>query len=714
MTISAHPAPRHASFTAALFLAFGAAGSSPLAAQTTLRILPGEATVVAVGQRFDIRVEATGSDPAGAPPRGLRVEIDGRDVTSLNILDPGVGGEAGAGGTGSSRPEVPERHRASAAPSHTTNFLVRERSFDVPGPHTITARTADGAEATATVMVEAWQESQTPGGATPPNGARLPRVRNVILLLGDGMGIAARTAARVVSRGLTDGKANGLLSMDRMEATGLVMTSSLNSVITDSAPGMSALSTGSKGNNNQVGVYPDNTIEDAFDNPRIEYIGEFLRRMRGDGFNVGLVTTADVADATPAGNAVHSANRSALPQIARQYLAERETNGVSVLLGGGSRHFTRAAPEGSPHATLLESFVAAGYEHLTTASDVAALMSSGTAPPARLLGLFHPTHMNVAFDKLGQGRYSDELADSANADRRDQPMLDDLARLALASLSAHSPDGFYLMIEGASIDKQAHAADADRAIWDTIEFDRAVGVALEFAERTNTDDDPDNETLVIVASDHETGGLSLVAVGNERYDPAVVGTASRDYAAVYRFDAAQTLNFFTNYPVDDEGFPRPVAQTSGRLGGGSRPLRELDLESYGHAPGGLCRHRRPSDRRRQSAPRRAGGECRQPHRRGGGNSRISRAGRDREWSTRVSRFRRMPRRHGRHAAGAERAHRERRADLGQRSGGDSVHRHLRQHRGLHQDAARRGRQLEHHPEAPSLTERRGTGALEGC
>ena len=555
MTISAHPAPRHASFTAALFLAFGAAGSSPLAAQTTLRILPGEATVVAVGQRFDIRVEATGSDPAGAPPRGLRVEIDGRDVTSLNILDPGVGGEAGAGGTGSSRPEVPERHRASAAPSHTTNFLVRERSFDVPGPHTITARTADGAEATATVMVEAWQESQTPGGATPPNGARLPRVRNVILLLGDGMGIAARTAARVVSRGLTDGKANGLLSMDRMEATGLVMTSSLNSVITDSAPGMSALSTGSKGNNNQVGVYPDNTIEDAFDNPRIEYIGEFLRRMRGDGFNVGLVTTADVADATPAGNAVHSANRSALPQIARQYLAERETNGVSVLLGGGSRHFTRAAPEGSPHATLLESFVAAGYEHLTTASEVAALMSSGTAPPARLLGLFHPTHMNVAFDKLGQGRYSDELADSANADRRDQPMLDDLARLALASLSAHSPDGFYLMIEGASIDKQAHAADADRAIWDTIEFDRAVGVALEFAERTNTDDDPDNETLVIVASDHETGGLSLVAVGNERYDPAVVGTASRDYAAVYRFDAAQTLNFFTNYPVDDEGFP---------------------------------------------------------------------------------------------------------------------------------------------------------------
>lgn len=555
MTTSTHPPRLLSAGRAALALALVALGPRPSAAQTTLRILPGDRTTLAVGQRFDLRVEATGANPAGDPPSGLVVEIDGRDVTSLNILDPGVGGERGAGGTGSTGPEIPADMRASEAPSHTTNFLVRERSFDVPGPHTITARTADGAEATATLIVEAWQESPNTAGARPADGVALPRVRNVILLLGDGMGLASRTAARIVSRGLTDGKSNGLLSMDRMEATGLVMTSSLNSVITDSAPGMSALSTGSKGNNNQVGVYPDNTIDDPFDNPRIEYIGEFLRRLRGDGFNVGLVTTADVADATPAGNAAHSANRSALPQIARQYFAERETNGVSVLLGGGSRHFTRAAPEGSPHATLLESFVAAGYEHLTTASEVAALLSSGTAPPAQILGLFHPSHMNVAFDKLGQGRYSDELADSANADRRDQPMLDDLARLALASLSAHSPDGFYLMIEGASIDKQAHAADADRAIWDTIEFDRAVGVALEFAERTNTDDDPDNETLVIVASDHETGGLSLVAVGNERYDPAVVGAASRDYAAVYRFDPAQTLDFFTNYPVDDEGFP---------------------------------------------------------------------------------------------------------------------------------------------------------------
>jgi alkaline phosphatase len=111
------------------------------------------------------------------------------------------------------------------------------------------------------------------------------------------------------------------------------------------------------------------------------------------------------------------------------------------------------------------------------------------------------------------------------------------------------------MVEGASIDKQAHAVDAERTIWDTIEFDHAVAVALEFAERTNTDDDPDNETLVLVAADHETGGLALVAVGNERYAPKALGRAVRDYAAVFRFQTEQLLDFFPNYDIAADGFP---------------------------------------------------------------------------------------------------------------------------------------------------------------
>jgi alkaline phosphatase len=80
-------------------------------------------------------------------------------------------------------------------------------------------------------------------------------------------------------------------------------------------------------------------------------------------------------------------------------------------------------------------------------------------------------------------------------------------------------------------------------------------VALEFARGTNTDADPANDTLVLVTADHESGGLGIIGVGNERYAPSVVGKSVRDYAATFRFIPAQTLNFFTNYTVDAKGFP---------------------------------------------------------------------------------------------------------------------------------------------------------------
>ncbi len=503
--------------------------------------MPPDGGVLAAGQRVDVRVEATAE--GAEPPRGLTVSINGKDVTGLNILAAGAGGERGAGGTGTDGSVRPV-HRAGAAPPNTTNYLMRDFGVAVAGPLVIEARTADGARATVRLTVAAWQARGPAASA-----------RNVILLLGDGMGIANRTAARLVSRGLHNGKANGRLAMDTLDVTGLVMTPSLNSAITDSSPGMAAYSTGQKNANQQSGVFPDNT-PDAFDNPRMEYIGELLKRTRGRGFNVGIVTTADVTDSTPAANAVHTSDRFAGSGIADRFLDEREVNGVSVLLGGGAKHFMPkdAGGERTDSRRLADEFERAGYSRIGNAHDVARL-STAAAPPARILGLFHATHLPVAFDKVGAGRYSDELARPANAPYRDTPMLEDLARLALRSLSAHSPSGFYLMVEGASIDKRAHALDAERMIWDVIEFDRAVQVALDFARRTNTDRDPANDTLVIVAADHETGGLGIVGVGNERYAPDVLGKAVRDYAAVFRFVPEQELNFFPNYQVDERGFP---------------------------------------------------------------------------------------------------------------------------------------------------------------
>ena len=516
-------------------------GGVPASAATRIRIMPPDGGVLAAGQRLDVRVEATSDD--AAPPRGLTVSINGKDVTRLNILAVGADGERGAGGTGTDA-TVRRVHRAGAAPANTTNFLLRDFSAAIPGVLLIEARTADGVRASVRLTVERWQARGPAASA-----------RNVILLLGDGMGIAHRTAARLVSRGLHNGKAAGRLAMDTLDVTGLVMTASLNSAITDSSPGMAAYSTGQKNNNNQQGVFPDNTAE-GFDNPRIEYIGELLRRTRGPGFNVGIVTTADVTDSTPAANAVHTSDRYAGSGIADRFLDERDVNAVSVLLGGGARYFMPkdAGGERSDTRRLAEEFERAGYARIGNASDVARLAALAK-PPARILGLFHASHMPVAFDKVGAARYSDELATPANARYRDSPMLEDLTSLALHSLSAHSPGGFYLMVEGASIDKRAHAVDAERTVWDVIEFDRAVQVALDFARRTNSDRNPSNDTLVIVTADHETGGLGIIGVGNEQYAPQVRGTAVRDYAAVFRFVPDQKLNFFPNYQVDARGFP---------------------------------------------------------------------------------------------------------------------------------------------------------------
>ena len=183
------------------------------------------------------------------------------------------------------------------------------------------------------------------------------------------MGIAHRTAARLVSRGLHNGKANGRLAMDTLDVTGMVMTPSLNAAITDSSPGMAAYSTGQKNSNNQEGVFPDNT-PDAFDNPRIEYIGELLTRTRGPGFNVGIVTTADVTDSTPAANAVHTSDRYAGIGHRRSLLRRARASTASACSSAAARATScRRAPGGerTDSRRLADEFERAGYARIANA-----------------------------------------------------------------------------------------------------------------------------------------------------------------------------------------------------------------------------------------------------------------------------------------------------------------------------------------------------------
>ncbi len=154
------------------------------------------------------------------------------------------------------------------------------------------------------------------------------RAKNVILLIGDGMGIASRTAARILSKGYTRGKANGTLAMDRLPFNGFLMTSSLNSLITDSAPGAHNYSTGNKTNNGMEGVFPDNTTAED-DNPRIEDLSEWLTRNFGKV--TGVVSDAFITDATPAAFLAHTQNRGNGTMIASQYIdnaAQFESQGA--------------------------------------------------------------------------------------------------------------------------------------------------------------------------------------------------------------------------------------------------------------------------------------------------------------------------------------------------------------------------------------------------
>jgi alkaline phosphatase len=402
--------------------------------------------------------------------------------------------------------------------------IVSLRAFSLakPGLHEfqVQATQSDGqvVKATGNLEIVSWQL----GGQ---------KVKNIIIMLGDGMGAAQRTAARIVSQGYAQGKAKSGLAMDTFPISGQIKTASLNSLVTDSAPGMSAYVLGNKNNNNEEGVFPDDTI-DPFDNPRIEYLSEYLSRTQGKA--LGVVTTSDVFDATPAANAVHTSNRGAGTGIVDQYLDDRKLTGLSVLMGGGRKWFLPANVPGSARSNgndyafstsdghtseivkrwgaapgqldkdrdLIADFQNAGFKY---AADLNGLNSIDTRSTDKLLGLFAYSNMNVALDKIDGRRNQSKGIKGRVVDDfgfPDQPMLEEMTSKALEVLQKNKK-GFVLMVEGASIDKQAHNMDTERWILDTIEFDRAIKVAQEFAQK-------DGQTLVIVTADHECSGVALI------------------------------------------------------------------------------------------------------------------------------------------------------------------------------------------------------------
>lgn len=321
-------------------------------------------------------------------------------------------------------------------------------------------RRAVGVLLVAAVLALVASAVQLPGSAAT---AERNRARNVILLIGDGMGYAQMTLARLYK--------GEPLAMDEPGIAGWISTAAADSLVTDSAAAGTALATGYKVKNDVVGITPDGAKPTTI-----------LEAARAHGKAVGLVTTTRITHATPAAFAAHIENRDLENEIAAQLLDNR----VDVLLGGGRRHFVPQSAGGkrTDGRNLLSEAARLGYTVITDAHGVQSI-----TPGMRVVGLLADSDLSYEIDRA----------------ETDQPSLAELTRAAVRALSADR-DGFFLMVEGGKIDHACHSNDPATAVRDTLAFDEAVAVALQFARQH-----PD--TLVVVTADHETGGMSLGANG---------------------------------------------------------------------------------------------------------------------------------------------------------------------------------------------------------
>lgn len=280
------------------------------------------------------------------------------------------------------------------------------------------------------------------------------KVRNLIFLIGDGMGLTQVSLLQLE-------KGDTLTAFDRAEGVALIRTRSANSRVTDSAAAATTLASGTKTANGMVGIDPEGRP-----------LQSMMARARQAGMAVGIAVTCGLQHATPAAFYAHVPDRNDTLSITRDLLA----SGVDVLFGGGRKSLAEECPEGGNY---LDAFRRRGYfvadsfagVDTMTCGRVLCSVTDGPLPAAPGRGDFLPRATRCALRIL-----------SGEAARRDR--------------------GFLLMVEGSQIDWAGHANDAAWMQAELRDFDRTVATAMEYADRTPG-------TLVVVTADHETGGLSI-------------------------------------------------------------------------------------------------------------------------------------------------------------------------------------------------------------
>ncbi|MEZ4918884.1 MAG: alkaline phosphatase [Saprospiraceae bacterium] len=290
-----------------------------------------------------------------------------------------------------------------------------------------------------------------PGGWSPRHAVEHPR--NVILLIGDGMGLSQ------ISAGFYANKQT--LNLQRMQVTGLQKTHAYGSLITDSAAAGTAMACGCKTRNKYLGV-----------NHKKQRCTSIFESAQKKGLATGLVVTSSITHATPAAFYAHIDNRYTMEEIAAQF-AKQPTD---CFIGGGMKYFSTR----SDGRNLLDTLQSKGW-NIQSYKDKK--LKDLNPAPASPFGWFSAWEepgsisKNEAYLKLGTEK-------------------------AIEFLAQKSKTGFICMVEGSQIDWACHQNQANQAIKELIEFDQTLGAVLDFAER-------DGNTLVLVTADHETGGMAL-------------------------------------------------------------------------------------------------------------------------------------------------------------------------------------------------------------
>ncbi|MBS4913903.1 MAG: alkaline phosphatase [Veillonella sp.] len=394
------------------------------------------------------------------------------------------------------------------------SYRIDDAAFTAVGPKAVKVLASDGTNTyTRTVNYEVVNE------------VAQKKAKNVILFVGDGMSLQAKEMARILSKGLSDGKFNDVLNMEKMPNMALITTSGYDSIVTDSANSASAYNTGNKSVVNAMGVY-ENSTPDPLDDPKVETIAEMVSRSKGMSY--GMVTTAAVTDATPAAVTAHTRRRAEQNYIANDFI--NRTNPPAVVMGGGAQFFLPLDTPGSKrkdNINVIQEFKDKGYQFAGTKTELEALSSDKP-----ILGLFQLNTMNVYMDRAFLPTNEKVLKGFT-----DQPGLVEMTKKAIEVLEKN-PNGFFLMSEGASIDKQLHAMDWQRATYDAIELDQAVKYAQEYSKAHG------DNTLIIVVADH-AHGVSITGTYSE-----AEGKVGREAVRVYG-DA----KWPTFVDANNDGFP---------------------------------------------------------------------------------------------------------------------------------------------------------------